>query len=95
MTFMAGLQVRHASPGDFGRIEELVAGMFRDLGTWGIPTTWSADLHAALHDRLGSSVSAFVTVDTKTIRWQSPSASLTSDSRARGAPPGRSATSSG
>jgi GNAT superfamily N-acetyltransferase len=37
--------------------------MFRDLGTTAVPALWYASLRAALTDRLGRDVAAFVTVD--------------------------------
>jgi GNAT superfamily N-acetyltransferase len=41
---------------------ELVAGMFRDLGTLAQPPAWHAELRRALATRLGHDVAAYVTV---------------------------------
>ena len=60
---MTDLHVRMARPADLARIEELVAGMFRDLGTTVIPGTWSPELRHALASRLGRDVGAYVTAD--------------------------------
>jgi GNAT superfamily N-acetyltransferase len=48
---------------DVPAIEELVTGMFRDLGTAMQPAAWSVELRRALAARLGRDVGAFVTVD--------------------------------
>jgi hypothetical protein len=52
-----------ARPADLSRIEELVTGMFPDLGTTVIPGTWSSDLRHALTSRLRPDVGAYVTAD--------------------------------
>ena len=60
---MTDLHVRMARPADLPRIEELVTGMFRDLGTTDIPRTWSSELRQALTSRLGRDVGAYVAAD--------------------------------
>ena len=57
------LRVRAARADDLPAIEELVAGMFRDLGTATQPAAWSVELQRALAARLGHDVGSFVTVD--------------------------------
>jgi GNAT superfamily N-acetyltransferase len=60
---MTDLRARVAEPADTSRIEALITEMFRDLGTTAVPPFWHASLRAALTDRLGRDVAAFVTVD--------------------------------
>jgi GNAT superfamily N-acetyltransferase len=60
---MTELHVRAAQPVDLASIEDLVIGMFHELGTTTFPTSWSAELHQVLTVRLGSDVAAYVTVE--------------------------------
>jgi Acetyltransferase (GNAT) family len=60
---MPAVVVRAAVPEDFDAIIDLVAGMFRDLGTTVFPDAWRDDLQKALASRLWSDVTAFVAVD--------------------------------
>lgn len=60
---MTELHVRAAQPADLASIEALVIGMFRELGTTAIPTSWSTELRQALAVRLGLDVAAYVTVE--------------------------------
>lgn len=57
------LWARAARLADLPVIEELVAGMFRDLGTATQPAAWSAALQRALTARLGHDVGLYVTVN--------------------------------
>jgi GNAT superfamily N-acetyltransferase len=57
------LHARAADGADLARIETLIAGMFRDLGTTTVPAIWPAELRQALAVRLGRDVAAFVTVE--------------------------------
>jgi GNAT superfamily N-acetyltransferase len=56
------VRVRAARHDDLPAIEDLVAGMCRDLGTTVLPAAWHAELAAALAARLGHDVAAYVTV---------------------------------
>jgi GNAT superfamily N-acetyltransferase len=60
---MTELHVRAAQPADLASIETLVIGMFRELGTTAIPTSWSIELRQALAVRLGLDVAAYITVE--------------------------------
>ena len=60
---MARLFVRAARRDDLPAIEQLVAGMFRDLGTADRPAVWNAELAQAFTERLGRDIAAYVTVD--------------------------------
>jgi hypothetical protein len=57
------MRVRAARRDDLPAIEQLVAEMFRDLGTADQPALWNAELAQAFTERLGRDIAAYVTVD--------------------------------
>jgi GNAT superfamily N-acetyltransferase len=57
------MRVRAARLDDHPAIEQLVAEMFRDLGTADQPAVWNAELARAFTERLGRDIAAYVTVD--------------------------------
>lgn len=56
-------KVRALEPRDYPSATQLIAQMFKDLGTDSIHESWADDAVAAIDARLGSSLGGFVTVD--------------------------------
>lgn len=59
--------VRRAGQQDVPQVLELVAGMFSDLGSPEVDSSWRAAAAAALASRAGRDVEVFVTVDAGTV----------------------------
>jgi GNAT superfamily N-acetyltransferase len=61
---VTSLTVRVARRDDLPAIEQLVADMFRDLGTARLPAAWGVEMKRAFVARLGRDVGAYVAVDS-------------------------------